>query len=119
MEYRRDIDGLRALAVVLVVAFHAAPTIFPSGFVGVDLFFVISGFLISRITLDSSVRGEFKWGGFYKRRILRIFPALLTVLISTSIAGLMFLTSDVLMSLGKHIAAGSGFVSNLVLWSVS
>ena len=78
--YRPDIDGLRALAIIPVVIFHAFPTIMPGGFVGVDIFFVISGFLISGIVLHALQRGTFTFASFYANRIRRLFPALLVML---------------------------------------
>ena len=72
--YRPDIDGLRALAVVLVMFFHAFPPRVPGGFVGVDVFFVISGYLISGIILSAKAAGRFSYAGFYARRIRRISP---------------------------------------------
>ena len=79
--YRRDIDGLRAVSVLIVVAFHAFPEWCPGGFIGVDVFFVISGFLITRIIPDDFDSQRFSILRFYHRRIRRIFPALLAVLI--------------------------------------
>ncbi|HEM7400249.1 TPA: acyltransferase [Citrobacter farmeri] len=76
LHYRKDIDGLRALAVVPVVLFHAFPALLPGGFVGVDIFFVISGFLISSIIIKSTADGTFTYKDFYIRRINRIFPTL-------------------------------------------
>src|SRR5439155_9786615 len=78
--YRPDIDGLRALAVLAVLGYHAFPGVVPGGFVGVDVFFVISGFLITGIILEEQRRGAFSFAGFYWRRIRRIFPALILVL---------------------------------------
>ncbi|HBS61831.1 MAG TPA: acyltransferase, partial [Stenotrophomonas sp.] len=78
--YRADIDGLRAIAVVGVLLYHAFPTLLPGGFVGVDVFFVISGFLITRVILDGLDQSRFSIGDFYARRVRRIFPALLLVL---------------------------------------
>src|SRR3954468_15797382 len=80
--YRPDIDGLRAIAVLSVVTFHAFPFLLPGGFVGVDVFFVISGFLISGIILRDLERGSFTYRDFYARRVRRIFPALATVLLA-------------------------------------
>src|SRR3981081_3191730 len=76
LDYRPDVDGLRAIAVIAVVAFHAFPAYFPGGFIGVDVFFVISGFLISTILLKQLRRSTFTLADFYRRRIRRIFPAL-------------------------------------------
>ena len=78
--YRPDIDGLRALAVLAVIIFHAIPNLLPSGFIGVDIFFVISGYLITSILLSDLQRSQWSIARFYCRRILRIFPALLLVL---------------------------------------
>lgn len=78
--YRPDIDGLRAVAIFVVVLFHAYPKLLPGGFVGVDVFFVISGFLISTILFRSLQRGDFDFAEFYAHRVKRIFPALAVVL---------------------------------------
>lgn len=118
-KYRPDIDGLRAVAVLSVVVYHAFPSLLKGGFVGVDIFFVISGFLISTIIFSSLERDSFSFYDFYSRRIRRIFPALLVVLISCYVFGWFALLADEYKQLGKHIAAGAGFVSNLVLWSES
>ena len=75
--YRPDIDGLRAVAVLSVVIFHAFPTVLPGGFIGVDIFFVISGYLISNIIFRTLKRGDFSFADFYAHRIRRIFPALI------------------------------------------
>jgi hypothetical protein len=80
-KYRADIDGLRAIAVLSVVIFHAFPTLLKGGFIGVDIFFVISGFLISQILFSNLEKKKFSLIDFYSRRINRIYPALLTVLI--------------------------------------
>ena len=112
--YRADIDGLRAIAVLGVVGYHAFPGLVPSGFVGVDVFFVISGFLITRNIAGALTVGTFSIGDFYSRRIRRIFPALATVLLATYAIGWAVLFSDEFTQLGKHVAAGAAFVSNLV-----
>lgn len=118
-KYRPDIDGLRAVAVLSVVAFHAFPAWMKGGFIGVDVFFVISGFLISTIIFENLDRGTFSFKEFYARRVKRIFPALLLVLIASYAFGWFALLADEYKQLGKHIAAGAGFVSNLVLWGES
>lgn len=115
-KYRPDIDGLRAIAVLSVVAFHAFPSSIKGGFIGVDIFFVISGFLISTILFENLDRGTFSFAEFYARRIKRIFPALLLVLIATYAFGWFALLAEEYKQLGKHIAAGVGFMSNIVLW---
>ncbi len=117
--YRPDIDGLRALAVLAVVGFHAFPDWVRGGMIGVDIFFVISGFLISTIIFGSLERGDFSFKAFYVRRIRRIFPALLTVMTACFVFGWFALLADEYKQLGKHIAAGAGFVSNFALWSES
>lgn len=113
--YRPDIDGLRALAILAVVAFHASPVRFRGGFAGVDVFFVISGFLISGILLDALCQDRFSFRAFYASRIRRIFPALITVLAAAFILGWFVLLPDEFAQLGRHMAASAGFVQNFVL----
>ncbi len=115
--YRPDIDGLRAVAILSVVMFHASPNSMPGGFIGVDIFFVISGYLISKVLFEAFSQESFSLTDFYIRRIRRIFPALITVLMFVYVAGWVVLLADEYRQLGKHIAAGAGFVSNLALWS--
>ncbi len=114
--YRADIDGLRAVAVLLVVVFHAAPAAIPGGFIGVDVFFVISGFLISTILLSGRDGGGIGYREFYARRIRRIFPALCLVLTAALALGSVLLLADEFDLLGKHVLAGAGFFSNIILW---
>lgn len=116
LRYRPDIDGLRAIAVGSVVVFHAFPHCLPGGFVGVDVFFVISGYLISRILLDGLEKGTFSFRDFFAHRVRRIFPALILVLIASLMAGWFAMLAYEYKEFGKHVAAGAGFVSNLVLW---
>jgi peptidoglycan/LPS O-acetylase OafA/YrhL len=113
--YRADIDGLRALAVAAVLAFHAFPRTFRGGLVGVDIFFVISGYLISRLILADIAKGRFTVARFYARRVRRIFPALLTVLATCVVAGWLFLLPAEWTSLGRDAFAGAAFISNLAL----
>jgi peptidoglycan/LPS O-acetylase OafA/YrhL len=115
--YRPDIDGLRAIAVLSVVAFHAFPEWMKGGFIGVDVFFVISGYLISTIVFQNLERGTFSFAEFYERRVKRIFPALVLVLATCWVFGWFALLGGEYMQLGTHIAAGAGFVANLVLWN--
>ena len=115
-KYRPDIDGLRAVAVLAVVLFHAFPGLIRGGFIGVDIFFVISGYLISTIIFENLDCGSFSFREFYVRRIKRIFPALIVVLLACFAFGWFALLADEFNQLGKHIAAGAGFVSNIVLW---
>jgi peptidoglycan/LPS O-acetylase OafA/YrhL len=115
-KYRPDIDGLRALAVLSVVLFHGFPNALRGGFAGVDVFFVISGFLISTIIFQNLDRGSFSIGDFYVRRIRRIFPALALVLFSVLIFGWLCLFPDELHQLGRHAASSAGFIQNFTLW---
>ncbi len=112
--YRADIDGLRGIAVLCVVIYHAIPLPLHGGFVGVDVFFVISGFLISTIIFGSLERQTFSFIDFYVRRIKRIFPALLTVLVAALAFGWLFLLADEYEALGKSTVAGSAFIANYV-----
>jgi peptidoglycan/LPS O-acetylase OafA/YrhL len=112
--YRSDIDGLRAISVISVLAYHAFPDIWPGGFVGVDIFFVISGYLITRIIVDRLNVGAFSLGDFYRRRVIRIFPALSLVLIATYAMGWYLLLPSDFQRLSTNILAGVGFVSNLM-----
>ena len=116
-QYRADVDGLRALAVLAVVAFHAAPLLFPGGFLGVDVFFVISGFLISGLVLDQLRAGKFTMSGFYLRRARRILPALLLMLFVSSLLALAVLMPDELQDFAKLMIASVTFVPNLALLS--
>jgi peptidoglycan/LPS O-acetylase OafA/YrhL len=113
MRYRADIDGLRALAVLAVIAFHGFPQAVSGGFVGVDVFFVISGYLVSGLILGEINEGKFSFIGFYRRRILRIFPALSVVLASVAIAGFFLMFPSEYRALGDYISAGAWFVSNI------
>ncbi len=115
LHYRPDIDGLRAVAVLLVLIFHGFPRFIKGGFIGVDIFFVISGYLITSIILKSQARGEFSLLDFYSRRIKRIFPSLLVVLIFCLTFGWFSLLGEEYQTLGKHVAAGAVYISNLVL----
>jgi len=118
-KYRSEIDGLRAIAVLLVVIFHASPGRLNGGFVGVDIFFVISGFLISSIILENLNNNTFSFTTFYGRRIRRIFPALSIVLIASLAFGWFELLPGEYKQLGKHIAGGASFISNFLLWGES
>jgi peptidoglycan/LPS O-acetylase OafA/YrhL len=117
--YRPDIDGLRAVAILSVLGFHTFPHVVRGGFVGVDVFFVISGYLISSIILGGLRQNRFSLSQFYARRIRRIFPALIVVLVACFAVGWLALLADEFTQLGKHIAASSGFSMNLVLWGES
>lgn len=113
--YRPDIDGLRAVAILSVVFYHAFPKCIPGGFVGVDIFFVISGYLISSIVFKEVRAGKYSHARFYARRIKRIFPALIVVLLAILVIGYVILFKDEYQRVGKHIVAGVAFLSNFVL----
>jgi peptidoglycan/LPS O-acetylase OafA/YrhL len=117
--YRADIDGLRAIAVGTVLVYHAFPAVLPGGFVGVDVFFAISGYLISGIILEALRADRFSLANFYGRRIRRIFPALTTVLAAVLAFGWFALYADDYARLGRHAAAGAAFLSNFELWNES
>jgi peptidoglycan/LPS O-acetylase OafA/YrhL len=117
--YRADIDGLRGIAVLAVLAFHAHASWAAGGYIGVDIFFVISGFLISNIIIGGLERDRFSIADFYSRRVRRIFPALVVVLAATWLAGWVVLLPDAYQQLGAHIAGGAGFVANIVNWRES
>ena len=115
LSYRPDIDGLRAIAILLVVVFHFFPARLAGGFIGVDIFFVISGFLISRIIFRKLETAEFSFIEFYTHRARRILPALVTILLATHAAGWFMLLPDAFGKLGKHVAGSAAFVQNIVL----
>src|SRR3982074_2630814 len=115
--YRPDIDGLRAFAVMAVILFHTFPKVLPGGFVGVDIFFVISGYLITQIILSDLDNGKFSAASFYARSIRRIFAALIVVLVATFLLGWHLLLMVVLALLCKNIVASALFSANLMLLS--
>jgi peptidoglycan/LPS O-acetylase OafA/YrhL len=119
ISYRPDIDGLRAVAVLSVLFYHAFPRWIPGGYIGVDVFFVISGFLITSIIHQDLQTDKFSFSAFYARRIRRIFPALILILLAALIAGWFLLLPEAYKLLGKHVAAGAAFVSNFTLWKES
>lgn len=115
LKYRPEIDGLRAVAVLSVVIFHFFSEILPGGFVGVDIFFVISGYLITSIIYRDAENSSFSYVGFYKKRALRIFPALAMVLAVCLAYGWFYLIQGDYRSLGKHVFSGAFFFSNISL----
>lgn len=119
LKYRADIDGLRAIAVLGVIVFHAFPQRLPGGFCGVDIFFVISGYLISGILYKGVGEGGFSFREFYTRRVRRLFPSLITVMLLCMGYGYFVLLSDEYQQLGKHVAAGTLFIQNIVFWQES
>jgi len=116
MIYRKEIDGLRALAVLAVVIFHVGVTQLSGGYLGVDVFFTISGFLITSILIRDLTSERFSFKHFYLRRIRRLIPALLVTIICTWIAGLFFLTPDHLVHLSKSSITAAFSISNIFFW---
>ncbi len=116
LQYRADIDGLRAVAVLPVVAFHVGISIVPGGFVGVDVFFVISGYLISSIILSEFQQGRFSVLAFYERRTRRIFPALIATLAVTSVLAYVYLLPAELVSFAGSLLAATFSASNFYFW---
>lgn len=119
LSYRADIDGLRAVAVLGVLAYHAFPKMVTGGFSGVDVFFVISGFLITSIIVKEIAEQRFSLATFYARRIKRLFPALILVLAATAFFGWFYLLPHEYRALGRHIAAGAAYIINFTLKSES
>jgi peptidoglycan/LPS O-acetylase OafA/YrhL len=101
--YRADIDGLRAISVLSVILYHMGITFFSGGFVGVDVFFVISGYLITSIIYTEINSGMFTFKNFYKRRAARLLPALIVTLIITLGFGFIFYTNSAFDNLGKEV----------------
>jgi peptidoglycan/LPS O-acetylase OafA/YrhL len=114
--YRADIDGLRALAVLSVVAFHINESLVPGGFIGVDIFFVISGYLITSILHRDMSAVRFSFVEFYRRRILRIAPAYVAVTIVTLLAGRMLLLPEDMASLARSALWSAFSVPNIYFW---
>jgi peptidoglycan/LPS O-acetylase OafA/YrhL len=119
MQYRREVDGLRAVAVLPVLLFHAGYSQFAGGFVGVDIFFVISGYLITSIILHEQQSGRFTITGFYERRARRILPALFFVMLLCVPAAWAWLAPADLENFGQSIAAVTVFASNILFWITS
>jgi len=114
--YRADIDGLRAIAVLSVVAFHYWGQYFRGGYIGVDIFFVISGYLLSQIIVSELKEGRFSLSRFYERRIRRIFPALFALLIVCTACSCYFLLPGDLVSYSQSMTAASVSASNIYFW---
>ena len=119
IKYRSEIDGLRALAVIPVIFFHAGINFFSGGFVGVDVFFVISGYLITTIIIRELNNNTFSIKSFYERRARRIFPALIFIILISSIISFIFLTRSELVSYFKSVIATLLFFSNLYFYKTS
>lgn len=119
MKYRREIDGLRALAVVPVILFHAGFQTFSGGFVGVDVFFVISGYLITTIILAELEKGQFSIINFYERRARRILPALFFVMFVCLLFAWFWLLPNDMKDFSRSLVAVSAFTSNVLFWLTS
>jgi len=115
--YRPDVDGLRAVAILLVVTYHYFPVLLPGGFIGVDVFFVISGYLIFSIIMVQKENNNFNIAEFIKRRVLRLFPALAVIFFLLLVVGWLLLLPIEYEQLGKHIRDGSAFALNYTLLS--
>jgi peptidoglycan/LPS O-acetylase OafA/YrhL len=116
MQYRREIDGLRALAVLPVLLFHAGFQSFSGGYIGVDIFFVISGYLITSIILAELQTGTFSIVKFYERRARRILPALFLVMLVSLPFAWLWITPTGLFDFSKSLVAVSLFLSNILFW---
>jgi peptidoglycan/LPS O-acetylase OafA/YrhL len=115
--YRKDIDGLRALAILPVVAFHLNLSVVPGGFVGVDIFFVISGFLITQLLYSDMQADQFSLLRFYERRVRRIGPVLIATILVVFALGLRYCVPDEMVSLSKSMTAATLFASNFYFWN--
>ncbi len=115
--FRYDINGLRGIAVLAVVLFHYKNSFLPGGFTGVDVFFVISGYLMTAIILKRLNRSQFSLYEFYKARVERIVPALLTVCITLIILGFFLFEPDTYQLIGKYCLSSLAFVSNIIFWN--
>jgi len=112
--YRADIDFIRALAITGVIVYHVFPNILPGGFIGVDVFFVISGYLITNNIYIPILEDRFNLIEFYKRRVRRLFPTLILVMITTLIFGLLTMSTKEQTQLNSHIIGGLGFYINFI-----
>ena len=112
-----EVNAMRAFAVLAVVLYHAFPSLVPGGFIGVDIFFVISGFVITRGYLARLESGEVGFADFYKKRVRRLLPASALVLLLTSIAAALILVPEDLIAYGWSVAAQPLFLQNFVFWA--
>jgi peptidoglycan/LPS O-acetylase OafA/YrhL len=116
MRYRAEIDGVRAIAVTAVLLFHFFPAIFPLGYLGVDVFFVISGFLISTYIIKECEQGTFSFAEFYHRRVKRILPVVMVVLIVTSIVAALLFAPSNLRDYSFSLLSSLTFTANIYFW---
>lgn len=114
--YRPDVDGLRAIAIIPVVFYHAGFTSFGGGFVGVDVFFVVSGYLITSLILPEAIQGKFSIVNFYERRIRRIFPPLFTMMLVTLAVSYWLMWPLAFKDFGQSLVAATAFASNFLFW---
>jgi peptidoglycan/LPS O-acetylase OafA/YrhL len=119
MTYRPEIDGLRAVAVLAVLLYHAEVAVCSGGYVGVDVFFVISGYLITRMVYEAARQGRFSFAQFYERRARRLFPAALITLLLTSVAATALLSADHLKAFGASLLHATISASNIYFWRQS
>jgi peptidoglycan/LPS O-acetylase OafA/YrhL len=119
IKYRPEVDGLRAIAVIPVVLFHLGASWIPGGFVGVDVFFVISGYLITSIILKEQAAGTFTFKDFWMRRIRRILPALLAMLFATSVASYFMMFGPVWKGIGQQVFSAIFLYANIEMWQLS
>jgi peptidoglycan/LPS O-acetylase OafA/YrhL len=119
LKFRSDINGLRAIAVIAVVLFHFSPSLMPGGFAGVDVFFVISGYLMTGIIFKGLEQNSFSVLNFYVSRANRIIPALAVLCLVLLVLGCLFLSPLDYKTLGKHIASSMLFISNFIYWRES
>lgn len=117
--YRPDIDGLRAIAICLVLVFHIFPGFIKSGFIGVDIFFVISGYLVTLSLINDFTNEHLSVFDFYARRINRLIPSILLVLVVSTMFGYGILLAAEFSHFSEHLAGAALFYSNFVLWSES
>ena len=116
MHYRREVDGLRALAVLPVIAFHAGSQTFSGGYVGVDVFFVISGYLITQLIAEEKQAGKFSLVSFYERRARRILPALFVVMAACLPFALLWMLPFQLVDFSHSVMSVPLFASNILFW---
>ncbi|MEX2468298.1 MAG: acyltransferase, partial [Pseudohongiellaceae bacterium] len=119
MHYRREVDGLRAVAVIPVIFFHAGFELFQGGYVGVDVFFVISGYLITALILKEKEEGRFSLLEFYERRVRRIIPALFLVMMCCIPFAVLWMAPEQLKAFSQSVLAMSLFASNILFWRES
>ena len=119
MKHRTDIDGLRAIAVAAVLIYHLAPQRLPGGVIAVDMFFVISGFLISAMLVRELETGRFSLASFYARRIRRIVPALFAMLAIVAVAAYQLLLPSELAEFGRRLLSSATFTANMYFQSQS